>query len=81
MVTRQLPQRYAMRNVVFKPGEKRSDLSGGSVGRALAVIVFFVFVLPFVFAVALLIGGEMMLAVLTVVVVGVMGYLVLSIFN
>lgn len=81
MVTRQFPQKYAMRNVVFKPGEKTDSLANGSIGRALAAIAFYILVLPLVFAVVFLVGGDMILAVLTVVVIGVMGYLVLSIFN
>ncbi len=81
MVTRQVPYKYTMRNVVFKPGESSSSISGGSFGRALLKFMFFFFGLPAVFAVSFLVGGDIMLALLTVLVVGAMGYLVLSIFR
>lgn len=80
MTTRQFPK-YTMRNVVFKPGESASSISGGSFGRVLLKFILYVFVMPIVFAVAYLVGGDIMLALLTVLVVGAMGYLVLSIFR
>ncbi len=81
MVTKQFPHKYAMRNVIFKPGESSTSMTGTSFGKVLIRLIFFLFVLPTVFAVSYLIGGEIMLALLTVLVVGAMGYLVLSIFN
>lgn len=81
MVTKQFPHKYAMRNVIFKPGETSTSMAGTSFGKILTRLIFFLFVLPAVFVVSYLIGGEIMLAVLTVLVVGVMGYLVLSIFS
>jgi hypothetical protein len=81
MVIRQFPHKYTMRNVVFKPGESKSSISGGSFGRGLIKLMFLFFVLPSVFAVSFLVGGDIMLALLTVLVVGAMGYLVFSIFR
>jgi len=74
-------QRYSLKDVVIKPSarnETQPYYPTKSIIIRVSVLVLF---LPIIFSMLAQLGGVIVLAVLTVVVLGTMGYLVLSVFS